>query len=54
MGTLSCLPERGAMRISPVSWLTPSRMALRKPEVTATATIITKKLTAIAIAATFP
>jgi hypothetical protein len=33
---------------------TPSRISFRNPELTATATMMTKKLTAIAIAATFP
>jgi hypothetical protein len=44
----------GWMRMSPTIAATPSRTAARKPEETATATIITKKLTAMATAASFP
>ena len=40
--------------MSPVIAATPSLMLWRKPELTATATIITKKLTAVATAAMFP
>ena len=46
--------DDGAIRMSPVSRATPSRTDCLNPDETATATMMTRKLTAMEAAASFP